>query len=263
MCKASPNLRRNKRGSFTRPISSCCGTWVQASAISTWASGRKAHNASAPCRNCRMSPFWRANKTEKEVSRVCGGQRGSTVGNTCESVIIRDGGDDKTDNVADKRSAVQHKAVQRLSNRLRKVCTCGRINRPLGAWMSCGMTNTTVSHSPAKFPVKSSTSSVRRYTSAIADSKRSRPSPVRAETDTTSVAPNATRQAPTWLPPSSSTLLYIYRTGMSSTRKRSAQAFSFSAPSGKPDTTIKAKSTLRAALTVCFTRSPPNSPSSS
>ena len=80
-----------------------------------------------------MSPFWRANKTEKEVSRVCGGQRASTVGNTCESVIIRDGGDDKTDNVADKRSAVQHKAVQRLSNKLRKVCTCGRINRPLGA----------------------------------------------------------------------------------------------------------------------------------
>ncbi len=33
--------------------------------------------------------------------------KASTVGNTCESVIIRDGGDDKTDNVADKRSAVQ------------------------------------------------------------------------------------------------------------------------------------------------------------
>ena len=46
---------------------------------------------------------------------------------------IRDGGDDKTDNVVGKRSAVQHKAVQRLSNRLRKGCTCGRINRPLGA----------------------------------------------------------------------------------------------------------------------------------
>ena len=40
-----------------------------------------------------------------------------------------------------------------LSNNSRIVCTCGRISRPLGACMSCGMTKSTKSPSLTRSPV--------------------------------------------------------------------------------------------------------------
>ena len=50
-------------------------------------------------------------------------------------------------------SGVTLMEIQRLSNRSRMVCTCGRISRPLGASLSWGITSITTSPSFTRRPV--------------------------------------------------------------------------------------------------------------
>ena len=68
-----------------------------------------------------------------------------TVRKACESVMTRSGALASDCSIAGRQSVVQHETRHLRSSSSRSVWTCGRIRRPFGAWMSCGMTSRTVS----------------------------------------------------------------------------------------------------------------------
>lgn len=84
-----------------------------------------------------------------------GGVSASTWVNTCESVMMSEGGVIRFCRQFFRLCGVTHRALHPLSNRWRMVCTCGIISRPLGADASCGITNITVSPARVSVPVRS------------------------------------------------------------------------------------------------------------
>ena len=91
--------------------------------------------------------------TEKEVRRLPAGFFAYTSPNTWESVMISFGGRTRVSSAASSLSVVTLMIRHFLSRRSLMVCTCGRIRRPCGAWMSCGMTSSTRSPSDTMPPV--------------------------------------------------------------------------------------------------------------
>ena len=151
--KLPPALSRSQRGSFSRPMSSLSGAWVQASAISTLSVGLSFSIAFAPSTKAESSPLLRAIIIENEVSGTVRGSSALTRAKTCESVITSAGGSLSAASIPGSWSAVQVSAMPLLSRMSRITCTCGSIRRPLGAWISCGATSTTASPGLNRSPV--------------------------------------------------------------------------------------------------------------
>ena len=85
----------------------------------------------------------KAKSAENDVSFDAAGFFAATMRNACESVMMRDGGSVIAASAASMQSVVQLMTSACLSRSSRSVCTCGRMRRPFGAWMSCGMTRST------------------------------------------------------------------------------------------------------------------------
>ena len=121
MCSWLPNFFRNRAGSFTLPMSSCCGVCEQASAMSIRASGCKLSSVLAPWMKVFTSPFWQACRMENEVRGVLAGVRFTTCAKTCESVMMSAGGVFRFCRQCVRFCGVVHRALHPLSRRWRMV----------------------------------------------------------------------------------------------------------------------------------------------
>ena len=161
-------------------------------------------------------------------------------------------------------SVVVLKTIHFLSSSSRIVCTCGRIRRPLGAWMSWGITRRTTSPSDTRSPVivrppkpSGTIRIIHSFSSAI-------PAPVFALTmQTFSFVCSLSFSANSWFSSSErrSLLLTTGITGVFFSWKYRNHSSSFSMSSDA--NTISANSVFCAASAVFSIRMAPSSPSSS
>ena len=209
-----------------------------------------------------MLPLYCAKRTEKEVSRLSAGFLSYTVRNTCESVIISLGGRARAASMASILSVVQLITRHLRSSSSRMVCTCGRMSRPLGAWMSCGMTSMTVSFSSTSRPTMPcdmvSSGNLFRRLRRMSSS----PFPVRVLTNR-GTCPHccSMRRMVCSASDNRSHLFSIQITGTFFSFNKRCQCNSSSRCSSVQ--TIRAMSVFSSARCVCRMRSSPSSPSSS
>ena len=138
-------------GSFCRAMSPSSAWWVQASMMRTLSPGRSVRMALAPSRKVAMSPLFSDMRMEKEVSGISGGSISFTSRKIWESTITSCGSSRRTASIGWTPSGVTEMTRQCRSKSSRVICTCGRMSRPFGAWMSCGMTSMTSPRSSTRW----------------------------------------------------------------------------------------------------------------
>ena len=170
------------------------------------------------------------------------------------------GGRTRAASVGPSWSVVQLITRHFLSSRSRRVWTWGRISRPRGAWMSCGMTSRTRSPGSASSPVmltcSSSGSSV-----MIASRMVSTPAPVSALTTSGSRRSRVRTSARS--PSRSPSVSALLITAITGTPRRARSATHSASTSGAAVSTTSATSVFRLASRVLATRRSPRAPVSS
>ena len=199
-----------------------------------------------------MSPFISDISTEKEVRGTSFGMRSLTSLNTWESVMTRSGRRFSASSMGAMPSGTTEITRQRRSRSSLVICTWGRISRPLGAWMSWGITSITKAPSSTRCAVTGGTSKsvpafwMRNFLKA----------PISAGSRASSARQGMSKGGREASPPSKRLTTQTVRTLFSFNKRRYSSSREKS--SVPEETTSTARSVLRMTSSVFSVRSPPS-----